>query len=106
MSLRHTIRIAFAWAWLMLPLQGFAAPPACEARVGASQALPHHCAGESMPTQHHNCGDCCAGAAIAVSPVQWIAPLLTPVKSSIAALGSVPLGLPERLDRPPRFAPA
>jgi hypothetical protein len=27
MSLRHTIRIAFAWACLMLPLQGFAAIP-------------------------------------------------------------------------------
>jgi hypothetical protein len=106
----RALRIAFAWAWLMLPLQGFAYAPACEQGAGASQsyqashASPHHCAGESIVIRHHVCGDCCS-LAVSLTSVPWISPRLTPPESSMTTLGSAPKGLLERLDRPPRFIP-
>jgi hypothetical protein len=106
MRFNRILRIAFAWASLMLPLQGYAVLAACEGPGGGSPSVAHHCVRESMTSHHHNCGDCCGGVAIAVASVPWIPPLRTPVKFSKATFGPPPKGLPERLDRPPRFVPA
>jgi hypothetical protein len=107
MRLNRTLRVGFALLLaLMLPLQGYAAMPVCAARVAASPTAQHRCAHGSAAIHHHDCGNSCCGAAIALTPVRWIAPLLTAPEISSAVLWSPPVGLLDRLDRPPRFVPA
>jgi hypothetical protein len=56
-----------------------------------------------MATHHHHCDNCCSGAAIALTPIRWIAPLLSAPEISRTVLWSPPTVAVDRLDRPPRF---
>jgi hypothetical protein len=106
MRLNRTLRVGFALLLaLMLPLQGYAAMPVCAASTAAAPTAQHHCAHGSTAIHHHDCGNSCCGAAIALTPVRWIAPLQTAPEISKAVLWSPPVGLLDRLDRPPRFVP-
>jgi hypothetical protein len=102
MRVHRTLRAGFALLLsLMLPLQGHAARTACSAAATASTAQ-HHCAGGSAATHHHDCGNCCGGAAIALTPVRWIAPLPAASEISNPVPGLPPMVALDRLDRPPR----
>jgi len=99
---------------LLLPLRGLEATPACghglefdsgAETAPASRAAPVHCTGGAA-LHHHDCGNYCCAAAIAPAPAQFIAPLLTPPDLSLTVIGSPPMVLLDRLDRPPRFIPA
>jgi hypothetical protein len=123
MRLNRTLHVGFALLLtLLLPLQGYAAMPSCgpldhtnsstdsstEKSVAAplsalQHSMQHHCARGSSATHHHGCGNCCCGAAIALLPAHWIAPLLTAPGISVAVPGSPPTVTLDRLDRPPRF---
>jgi hypothetical protein len=108
-----TLRAGFALLFaLLLPLQGYAALPACprHERTAATATAPLHCADGASAVHRHGratfgCGNCC-GAAIALTPVDFVAPLLTAPEISVAAPGFPPKGLLDRLDRPPRHIPA
>src|ERR1700686_4401097 len=101
MRLNATHRAGFALLFaLLLPLQGYAAMPDCPRpeRAAAAATAPLHCAGGAA-IHRHGCGNCC-GAAIALTPVHFIAPLLPAPQISVAAPGFPPQGLLDRLDRP------
>lgn len=100
MKLTLTRRMGFALLCLMLSLQGYAAMPDCGQHASASQTTQQHCAPES--SHHHSCGNCCCAAAVAVMPVRWIAPLLSPAEFSDAPIWPAPEFALDRLDRPPR----
>jgi hypothetical protein len=114
MRLNRTLRIGFALLLaLMLPLQGYAAMPACAqhdpssgaASTTGSQPAQHHC--EHGRTQSlHRCDNCCCGIGIALTPAQWTAPLPVADRVADAVLGTPPVVALDRLDRPPRFIPA
>jgi hypothetical protein len=104
---------------LILPLQGYAAMPACgqpdpanssadsaTAAAATATASQAHCTRGPAATHHHSCGNCCCGNAIALTSVHRIAPLLTAPAIAMAVLGSPPEITLDRLDRPPRFIPA
>ena len=116
------LRLGFALLLtLMLPLQGYAAMPACAQHdgsnssaagappagtgVAASPTGQHHCQHASTASRHR-CDNCCCGAAIALTPTQWIAPLLSAPQVSSTPLWSPPMVALDRLDRPPRSLPA
>jgi hypothetical protein len=87
---------------LLSPIEGYAAMPGCTARMVSHQQ--RHC--PAAPAHHHDCGGCLCAAAVALSSMPWIAPLL-----SVAAAWDSPSSAPpqvelDRLDRPPRFARA
>jgi hypothetical protein len=126
MSLNRTIRGFALLLALMLPLQSYAATPACARSPVLESAAPHHCAGEraaahgdhsageraafhgnhsagGFASHTNHCGDCCGGTAIALTPLQWSAPRLAAPESSRAILWSPPTVTADRLDRPPRF---
>jgi len=108
MKLTRTLRVAFAWLSLVLPLQGFAAAPCglsdpmSAAGAAVSPATQHHCAPASSTSHHPSCGTCCCGVAIAPLPGAFIAPLPTPSEIFNAVFSSPPEGVLDRLDRPPR----
>ena len=115
MRLRRTVRAAFLWLSLLLPLQSYAAVPcgqpertnlSAEIAAPAALAAHHHCAKESTLLHHHSCGDCCCSAAIALTRLPGIAPLPSAFEIHDAVSGRPPIGTLERLDRPPRFVPA
>jgi hypothetical protein len=89
----------------MLPLQGYAAMPACREATVASSAPQTHCAG-APAVHHHNYDSCCCGAAMMLAPADFIAPPLTTPDISDAAFWPAPTVALDRLDRPPRFIPA
>ena len=113
MRLNLTLRAGFALLLtLLLPLQGYAAMPACgqhdqtalsAANTAASQAIQHHCAPESTLSHHHSCDNGCCGAAIALTSVRWSAPLQSASQISNAVFWSPPTVTLDRLDRPPRI---
>jgi hypothetical protein len=108
MGLNATHRAGFALLFaLLLPLQGYAAMPDCprHERAAAAATAPLHCAGGTAAIHRHGCGNDCCGAAIALWPVHFIAPLLPAPQISVAAPGFPPQGLLDRLDRPPRPVP-
>jgi hypothetical protein len=133
MRLNRTLRAGFPLLFaLLLPLQGSTATWDCgrletttshidgmadshidrmtasdAGRKAASPAAHTHCAPRgSDPTHRHSCGNGCCGAAIALTPIHWIAPLPTAPEISVAEPGSPPSVTLDRLDRPPRFIPA
>src|ERR1700722_2870340 len=98
---------------LMLPLQGYAAMPDCgrldhthsgAVHLAASPGALQHCAGVPSAVHRHGCGNCCCSAAIMLTPVRWVAPVLAAPEISAAAPWSPPTVALDRLDRPPRFA--
>jgi hypothetical protein len=103
-------RIGFALLLtLMLPLQGYAAMPACSqhdqsassaAELAASPAGQHHC--EHGTVNSHHCDNCCCGVAIALTAAPWTPPLPSALQASGAAPESSPTTRLDRLDRPPR----
>jgi hypothetical protein len=108
MRLNATYRAGFALLFaLLLPLQGYAAMPVCpqHERTAVSATAPLHCAGAAAIHGHNRgnsgCSNCCA-AAIALTPISFVAPLLTAPDISVVAPGFPPKGLLDRLDRPPR----
>jgi hypothetical protein len=106
-SLRAGFAVLFA---LMLPLQGYAAMPACREAAVATSVPQSHCAGapavHHATLHHHNCDNCCCGAAMVLTADDFIAPLLTAPDISDTALWPPPAVAIDRLDRPPRFIPA
>jgi|HubBroStandDraft_5_1064220.scaffolds.fasta_scaffold31071_2 hypothetical protein len=90
---------------LMLPLQGYAAMPVCREGAVASSAPHAHCAGAAT-VHHHNCDNCCCGAAMVPAPTDFLAPRLTAPDIADAAPGRTPAVALDRLDRPPRFIAA
>jgi hypothetical protein len=113
MRLNRTLRAGFAVVFaLLLPLQGSAAIPHCAASTAAqpagspagSPAALDHCAHASAAIHNHDgCGKCRCGTAIALTPVLWIAPLLSAPEIYLAAFASSPRVTLDRLDRPPRL---
>jgi hypothetical protein len=104
MSPNRTLRAGLALLFmLMLPLQGFAAMPACGHHEAASPASQHHCDGAPGAAHHPSCGDCCGCAAVALSFMHFTAPppAMAP-EIAVAKLRSPPVGILDRLDRPPR----
>ena len=79
--------------------------PSDAGRKAALPAAHTHCGRGSDTTHHHSCGNGCCGAAIALTPIHWIAPLPTAPEISVAEPGSPPTVTLDRLDRPPRFIP-
>jgi hypothetical protein len=107
MRLNRTIRLEFALLFtLMLPLQGVAAMPSCDESTAAASAPQTHCASASTGIHHQGCGNCCCGAAVALTPAAWVAPRLSAPEISFASLWPPPHLTQGRLDRPPRFIPA
>ena len=107
MRLHRTFRFEFALLFtLMLPLQGYAAMPSCDASTAAAAAPQTHCASAPSAMRHHGCGNCCCGAAVALTPAAWVAPLLSAPEISVTSLWPPPHVTFDRLDRPPRFIPA
>ena len=109
MRLRRTVRAAFLWLSLVLPLQSYAAVPCGQpeqTNLSAALAAHHHCAKGSTLLHHHSCDNCCCSAAIALTCLPGIAPLPTAFEIHDAVSGRPPIGTLERLDRPPRFVPA
>jgi hypothetical protein len=108
MRFKRSLRAGFALLFaLMLPLQGYAAMPVCrEGSVAsvASSAPQTHCTG-APAVHHHQCDNCCCGAAMALTHGEFIAPRLTAPGISDAALWPGPTVALDRLDRPPRFIP-
>jgi hypothetical protein len=115
----RTLRFGFALLLaLLLPLQGYAAMPACGQHdqahsgvAGMTASAHHHCehgttAGDlHAHTGHaHNghCDHCCCGLAIAASSDRWIAPRLAAPEISHVNLWFPPTVTLDRLDRPPR----
>jgi hypothetical protein len=106
MRFKQSLRAGFALLFaLMLPLQGYSAMPVCRDSSVASSAPQTHCAG-SPAVHHRTCDNCCCGAAMALTPADFIAPRLTAPDISDASLWPAPLVALDRLDRPPRFIPA
>jgi hypothetical protein len=106
MRFKTGLRAGFALLFaLMLPLQGYAAMPVCREAAVASVAPQTHCAG-APAVHHHNCDNCCCGAAIALASADFIAPRPSAPDISEAALLPAPAVALDRLDRPPRFIPA
>jgi hypothetical protein len=99
----RTIKAAVALLFvLLLPLRGMAMMPACGHSDAGPSAPQHHC--DRAPAAHHtSCGDCCGGTAIALTPIRWTAPRPTAPETAVAAPGSSPTGIIDRLDRPPRL---
>jgi hypothetical protein len=116
MRMHRTLRAALALLWaLMLPLQGYAASPACgqhdpkspsSAGAPATSTAQHHCTGGAAATHHRDCGNCCGAAAIVLTHPHWIAPLPAPSEISNSVVGFPPTVALDRLDRPPRSIPA
>jgi hypothetical protein len=111
MSFYRSLRAGFALLFaLMLPLQGYAAMPVCREASVASSAPQTHCAGvqglQHRGVHHHNCDNCCCGAAMVLTAADFIAPLLTAPDISDSALWPPPTAAIDRLDRPPRFSRA
>ena len=95
MRLRRTVRAAFVWLSLLLPLQSYAAVPCGQpeqtnlsAEIGF--AAHHHCAKGSTLLHHHSCGNCCCSAAIALTCLQGIAPSRRPLKFTTPLVGGRP----------------
>jgi hypothetical protein len=113
MKLNRTLRLGFALLLtLMLPLQGYAAMPACgqpvQSNIGvetdaAAPTAQQHCVREASTAHHHSCGNSCCGAVVATTAVQWAAPLPTSSEISFIELRFPPELALDRLDRPPRF---
>jgi hypothetical protein len=120
MRLNRTLRFGFAMLLaLLLPLQGYAAMPACaqhdQANSGvadmiASATAHHHCVQGSTAGNGHSgnshCNNGCCGVAIAATSSQWIAPLPSAPGISHVILWFPPTVTLDRLDRPPRHIPA
>jgi hypothetical protein len=125
MRLNRTLRFGFAMLLaLMLPLQGYAAMPACAqhdqansgvAGMTASPTAHQHCERGTTAGDHHDgnshrgnghCDNCCCGVAIAATSARWIAPLLSAPEISHVILWFPPAVTLDRLDRPPRYTPA
>jgi hypothetical protein len=108
MRLNGRLRVGFALLFaLLLPLQGYAAMPVCREAALASPAQQTQCAGvhavHHLAVHHHNCDNCCCGAAMVLSPADFIAPLRAAPGISDAALCPPPTVALDRLDRPPRL---
>jgi hypothetical protein len=108
MNFDRSLRAGFALLFaLMLPLQGYAAMPDCREASVAFSAPQTHCAGaqavQHPNVHHHNCDNCCCGAAMALTAAVFVAPLLTAPDISDAALWPPPTVASDRLDRPPRL---
>jgi hypothetical protein len=120
MRLNRSLRFGFAMLLaLLLPLQGYAAMPACGqhdpanssvAGMTAASTAHHHCergtAAGDLHYHNGHCDNCCCGVAIAATSVQWIAPLLSAPEISQVILWFPPTVTLDRLDRPPRYTPA
>jgi len=116
MRLNRTLRAGFALlVALVLPLQGYAAMPNCGQldhrnsrmdSIAAPQTPRAHCTGAPTASHHQGCGTCCCAAAMALTPVDWIAPRLIAPEVSLSLLGRPPAVTLDRLERPPRFIPA
>jgi hypothetical protein len=107
MRLNRTLRFEFALLFtLMLPLQGYTAMPSCDETTAAAPAPQTHCASAPSAMRHHGCGNCCCGAAVALTAAPWAAPLLNSPGISVISLWPPPQVALDRLDRPPRFIPA
>jgi len=107
MRLNRTRRFEFALLFtLMLPLQGYAAMPSCDETTAAAPAPQTHCASAPAAIHHHGCGNCCCGAAVALTAAAWVAPLQRAPEISHTSLWPPPRVTLDRLDRPPRFIPA
>jgi hypothetical protein len=110
---RRTLRAAFMWLSLLLPLQSFAAL-ACGQHAAANPsaaafAAQDHCAHGSPATHQHGdhpCGKCCCAAAMAVTTSHGVAALPAAREISSAVIVRPPIITLDRLDRPPRFIPA
>ena len=96
---------------LLLPLHGYAAMPACQEQVradvgaataAAPSATQHDCT-PTAPAHQHNCGQCCCGVGIALTPSLFIAPYFAAAEITPTGIVAPPQGALERLDRPPRF---
>jgi hypothetical protein len=87
---------------LLLPLQGYAAMPACGHQT-ASPVSQHHCDRSPAAAHHPSCGDCCGCAAPALTSVNWSAPRPPVPEFAVAEPGFPPAGILDRLDRPPRL---
>jgi hypothetical protein len=107
MNFDRSLRAGFALLFaLMLPLQGYAAMPVCREASVAFSAAQTHCAGAQAvhpSVHHHNCDNCCCGAAMALTAAVFIAPLLSAPDVFDAALWPPPTAAVDRLDRPPRL---
>jgi hypothetical protein len=116
MRFNRSLRAGFALLFaLLLPLQGYAAMPACREAAVATSVPQAHCAGapavhratlDHTILHHHNCDNCCCGAAMVLTADDFIAPRLTAPDISDTALWPPPAVAIDRLDRPPRFIPA
>jgi hypothetical protein len=120
MKFHRTLRFGFAMLLaLILPLQGYAAMPACGqhdeansdvAGMTASSTAHHHCEhGTTAGNGHSGNGHCnngCCGVAIAATYSRWIAPLLSAPGISHVILWFPPTVTLDRLDRPPRHISA
>jgi hypothetical protein len=111
MRLQPTSRLCLALLLaLILPLQAFAAVSGCSqlgvtqlgVEVNAVSGADTHCAHGAAAAQHHNCGSCCCVAAIAGTPLRWIAPASAAPKFSMPLIVPPPAVALDRLDRPPR----
>jgi hypothetical protein len=123
MRLNRMPRFGFALLLaLLLPLQGYAAMPACaphdRANAGAAgmTASAHpHCEHGTITVDLHadtghgrigHCDNGCCGVAIAAASARWTAPLLIAPAISHVILWFPPTVTLDRLDRPPRHTPA
>lgn len=98
---------------MLLPLQGYAAMSACQDQVRAdigaaatatATATQHDCTHATAPTHQHNCGQCCCGVGIALTPSLFITPpYFAAAETPPTAIAAPPQGALDRLDRPPRF---
>jgi len=107
MRLNRTLRLEFALLFaLLLPLQGYTAMPTCDESTAAASAPQTHCASAPTGIHHQGCGNCCCGAAVALTTAAWVAPPLRAPEISVTSLWPPPRLTQGRLDRPPRFIPA
>jgi len=107
MPLNRTLKVVFAlFLALTLPLQGYAASANCgppSAHAGALAAAPSsHCGNGPDVRHHHDCGNGCCLAAIALTPARWIVPRSAAPEIAGRLIWPPPAVSLDRLDRPPR----
>jgi len=107
MRLNRTLKVVFALLLaLTLPLQGYAASASCgpaSAHAAALHAAPNsHCGNGPGVHHHHDCGNGCCLAAIALSPARWIVPRSAAPGIAGWVIWPPPAVSLDRLDRPPR----
>jgi len=107
MRLNRTLKVGFAlWLALILPLQGYAASANCGPAAAHAAALhapqSSHCGNSPGVHTHHDCGNGCCLAAIALTPARWTVPRWAALKIADRLIWPPPAVSLDRLDRPPR----